>query len=758
MITNFSDISSKQKKEILCIDFIVIFFLYRATFPVLKYLFIILYCGFLIYSIIFSKERVRQLLKEFVINYYLVFTLIGLFLLSVVFSDKLYLIVFKDFINMILLLSLFFILRVFLSEKKLFRLFYLNLISFTIFFALVVSILNLCDLLNILTFRGYFPKSDFLRNSLADNLFIDSNFALVPIFFGMTGAFFYLSGPKTLFQKVSLNLILLVFLQQILLSGSRRGLIVLAVIFFILLTLTIGSFIKRFIHLRNLCLSAGLFLLEIILVLFFSYLFFSQTSYKFKNSTFNLFGINNASVVKSNISSRIFRYVSAFNINISYYDLNKKIWSIKFDPSDPDSGWGQGNYKKIFPLTGKNVEIVPVGTIGYLLDSTRVGENSGDTFYSATKIGNSEVNFSEIQEASVLCYVSKDFNGDLVSILSEGNTFGNREDKYDLENKSTWQKLYISVNCKKGDASVYLILSKFGVANFKSLRGYVIFAYPQYRIINETRQNILSLICHHINNDHLRSDSINSVSRQCFRKEQRFPDSLKNTNFSNYSYCFKPKREATQFYTKSVNSTTIHQNINLAGLLSLPALFQTQINSMVNDKDPIRNWISRFVAEDTTYHGFKVIVNIDSISNRFIDLRIIRWQFAWQIFTKEYNWRKKIFGGGFNFLNWFGYYFEGDKTNSDYPHNPLISVLLYSGIVGLMIYLFFLYKVFYYYFKYIKEYPLLFIFFLITFFFSFFSGGSPFDPPIMGFFVILPFFINSIHKKDKSESDRNPDK
>jgi hypothetical protein len=47
------------------------------------------------------------------------------------------------------------------------------------------------------------------------------------------------------------------------------------------------------------------------------------------------------------------------------------------------------------------------------------------------------------------------------------------------------------------------------------------------------------------------------------------------------------------------------------------------------------------------------------------------------------------------------------------------------------------------------------IFFLITFFFSFFSAGSPFDPPIMGFFVILPFFIHSINKKIKAEQFDN---
>jgi len=136
----------------------------------------------------------------------------------------------------------------------------------------------------------------------------------------------------------------------------------------------------------------------------------------------------------------------------------------------------------------------------------------------------------------------------------------------------------------------------------------------------------------------------------------------------------------------------------------------------------------------------------------------MRWQFAWQIFTKEHTLSQKLFGGGFNFLNWYGYYFQRDKTRSDYPHNPFLSILLYSGILGLILYLIFMYKVFYYYIKYFKEYKILSVFFIITFFFSFFSAGSPFDPPIMGFFVMLPFFIHYIHKKNKPELNRHANK
>ena len=47
-----------------------------------------------------------------------------------------------------------------------------------------------------------------------------------------------------------------------------------------------------------------------------------------------------------------------------------------------------------------------------------------------------------------------------------------------------------------------------------------------------------------------------------------------------------------------------------------------------------------------------------------------------------------------------------------------------------------------------------FIFFLITYFFTFFSGGNPFDPPIMGFFMMLPFFIHYIHEKDKTDFEK----
>ena len=170
-----------------------------------------------------------------------------------------------------------------------------------------------------------------------------------------------------------------------------------------------------------------------------------------------------------------------------------------------------------------------------------------------------------------------------------------------------------------------------------------------------------------------------------------------------------------------------------------------------SDSDLIRNWFKEIIKEDTAYSTPKSSLIIDTVSSYFIDDRLSRWQFAIQIFLKEYSWKQKFFGGGFKFLNWFGYNFLKNKTSTDYPHNPFLSILLYSGIIGLIIYIFLIFRVFSYYLKYLKDYPVLFIFFIITFFFSFFSGANPFDPPIMGFFIILPFFIHSVHKKDLIE-------
>jgi hypothetical protein len=359
-------------------------------------------------------------------------------------------------------------------------------------------------------------------------------------------------------------------------------------------------------------------------------------------------------------------------------------------------------HKISFPLTGKNVEIVPNNSKGYLLDSTTNSKFRNGNAYSYTQIGSKRINKSDILNTYVYCYVSTDFDGNWVALSAEGS-FGENASFYDLSERGKWQKLEFSLSETESIVAIFLCFSKYGVKDFSSLEGNVIFAYPEV-LLND------------------KDDSLAYISRV---DKYEVPDNL--------------------YY--NVHAPLVpNSKINQSSLINLSYFIKAGI-----DSDPIRNLVSSFISEDTTYYAPKSILIDGNLADSFSESRTIRWEYGWEIFTEEFNWQQKIFGGGFNFLNWYGYYFLHDKTKSDWPHNPFLSILLYSGIFGLLIYCFFLYKVFYYYIKYIKEYPLLFIFFLITFFFSFFSGGSPFDPPIMGFFSILPFFIHSVHKRDKSE-------
>ncbi len=140
----------------------------------------------------------------------------------------------------------------------------------------------------------------------------------------------------------------------------------------------------------------------------------------------------------------------------------------------------------------------------------------------------------------------------------------------------------------------------------------------------------------------------------------------------------------------------------------------------------------------------------NSKGKTFYSPRTERWYYAKELWDTKYKWYHKVFGHGFDYLEWYGQRFYPNTKKNDWPHNPFITVLLYSGLIGLVLYIFFMIKVVLLYLKHRKKHGILFVGFIITFFFAFFSAGDPFDPPVMGFFIMLPFFIDYIHKKDNS--------
>lgn len=131
--------------------------------------------------------------------------------------------------------------------------------------------------------------------------------------------------------------------------------------------------------------------------------------------------------------------------------------------------------------------------------------------------------------------------------------------------------------------------------------------------------------------------------------------------------------------------------------------------------------------------------------------RIKRWKYAWQLWSGEYSGINKIFGGGFEYLELYGNKFYPDKNRIDYPHNPILSAFLYSGLIGGFFYLYFLVLSFKYYWRYRKHIELFFILFLITFVFVFISSDSHFNVPIFAVLSLVPFITRFMVKEKEQE-------
>jgi hypothetical protein len=700
----FSAISivDRLRIEISCINLIIAFYLFRTIIPSLKIPFLLLYVSFIIYFLVSYRKRIYSSFLDFLKRFWLVLVLSILLLGSFLLSNKIYLTVFKDLINTFILISVFFILTVVAPDKHKSQLYFSNFVNVIIISAVFLSLWGLLDVLDVIPLNSeitsIISKMDITK--VVDYSVIDYNFALLPAFFGIVSLLYYLHQPASRAIIVFYNILLFVFSLNIILSGSRRGIIIFIVIFSILFFLKLFSSFVKDGFFKQLSSKSGYFLVMSFSLFLLVFVFLFGAPLKLKNKTLELLGSKNPSVAQYNITRNIYRYIAAVNKKDTFSEL---LWTTCFDPKDPNSGWGYRIHSTMYPLTGKNVEIVPSGAKGYLLDKT-----SNSTYYSDNKICESYTMLVALNvlkgdhcKASVYCFVSDDFDGNTVSLgnayssVDQGIVSGKPFAYYNPKAKGVWQKLEIEFDCNDGYIPLLISFTQNGATDLSKLKGYVVFACPEFSKISRTVKSSIT----------------------------------------------------------NLNSSLNCQKIEYNELSTFPVSSLNALKELQQDPDLIRNFVSKLVAEDTTYYPYKNKIILNKISSPFLGDRLLRWEFALKIYRYEYTWPKKIFGGGFDFLNWYGFYFFKDKTRSDYPHNPFLHILLYSGILGLITFIIFIYKVFYYYIKYIQEYRLLFIFFLLTFFFAFISSGSPFDPPIMGFFVILPFYIHSVHKKLSADSN-----
>ena len=860
MISISRDIGNLNKTEIDGFVILIFCYLFRTAIPALKYPFIVLFVGYLTYSTIHNRKKLGRALKDFLRTFYFVLILAAILIFSFFSSQKLYLEILKTAINGIILLVTYYYLTIIITRKDVLRFFIQNLILYTIYFALIISLLGL---LNFYTLA--LPDAlgrEGIGNFLAEEAtLVDYNFALLPVFFGIVALFITYQKASKRILRIAHYLFITLFILTVLFSGSRRGIFAFIVIYIILLAIQIIGLLKRQSTYRKIGPLSAYFLISTVLLYSLFFVFLFKTSNNFKTRSFKLIGLKSVEYVKTNLVSTVYSYSTLVSRDLSYYEIYDLIWpKQEFDPLDPDSGWGYRDHKTIFPLTGDNVEIVPNNVRGYLLDRFSNSETWEGNAYSFTLVAEDSLSQGELFNASVFCYVAEEFNGTWARISAEGRIGGLNYTEYDMSRKGTWQKLSLVGASSGGKIKIYLYFAQYGHADFSSLNGHVIFAYPEYKSLTfdarnpatwGTRKsriyteipidelglpdstlgylmdntcdastwngNAYSYTC--IGNIEVTSDDHIEATAYCFVSEDfngtwvrlssegaTFGNRISEYDLNNKGTwqklsldlsCREGKTRIYLYFSQygvidfsnlkgkvifsypqvTVTKTEDRQHLlsELSGSISLFSPGQisaihvkqyistymahayqpliTLLSGTIQttaDRDPLRSWISRVFSEDTTYYGYHASITVDTLRSTFLSERLDRWEFAWQLFIREYNWKKKLIGDGFDHLNWYGYYFYGDKTQSDWPHNPFLSILLYSGIIGLIIYILFIYRVVYYYLLYFKEYGVLFLYFLLTYYFAFFSGETPFDPPILGFLIMIPFFVHHFHRPRNS--------
>jgi hypothetical protein len=140
--------------------------------------------------------------------------------------------------------------------------------------------------------------------------------------------------------------------------------------------------------------------------------------------------------------------------------------------------------------------------------------------------------------------------------------------------------------------------------------------------------------------------------------------------------------------------------------------------------------------------------------NLFSGGRLQRVTFGIKIYTEQYSTLQKIIGGGFDYLWDFGHEFyhrNNDRFFFDYPHNPILSAFLYSGILGgLSLVYFFCMTIL----NFIRGFRSLIYFiclYVIIFFFAFFSADSIFGDPEFVFVSLVPFYFNVVKYKNNQK-------
>ena len=474
-----------QIDPLLFLSTTLLLYILRMVGPYVNYIFI----PFLLFYFIFTSYHVVKhyspvnYIEAIKVNFYLILISV-LFLWGFVITSTLIYPVFKEVLNVFIILFLCFSLFLFIKNKDSFNKFNEIFCKQLIFFSAIISVFGLIKF--YFQLRGTeFSFLNFSKQIEGTSLTSDYNFYALFSFIGIVAILFGLENfieRKYYSQRIIIAILLLLLSLNVLFSYSRRGFILILILIFYCFLLIIFRYKKN--NFLVIVISTYLASFLSVMLLLFAFIFNFSTQSKKNALNFLEISFKNYKLASSTL---IYRYSTVF-YKTKYKHFFEIIWVEKPDPRRPDTGWGSHFSTQIYPLTGKNVEIVPEYSIGYKMDNKCDAATWKNNAYSYTDIsslfqGDSIRSQNEYYYASVYCFVSEDFDGTWAYIFTEGALSGENVQPYDFNKKGEWQKLTIHFKTSGDIAPVYLYWAKSGVTEFSKIKGHIIFAYPEYKTI-----------------------------------------------------------------------------------------------------------------------------------------------------------------------------------------------------------------------------------------------------------------------------------
>jgi len=788
--------------DLFALPLITVLFIIRSAIPYTIYPFIGLIIIYAIYFVIVEKG-VLNYLFGYVSRFRLYFIVFLFYLIGIPFTKTISFLLIKELFNALTLLAIGFfwyvVLKKYLSWKQVKKVFLLQYL----FFALLAAIGGLLKF--FLQSAGI--KFSFLEyNELLQttSLVSDHNFYALNLLIAIAICISLMSVKHVFYKRILLQISLLLLSFSVLLSGSRRGLVIIILGFLILLVYyIIFLFKKNSPILKRILINTFPSFIMFYFLTFSLILFFFFTSATFKVSVLDELNIYSDNL-RIGISRTMTEYATIIDNDIDFVHVDRLIWGNK------DALNLLNDYHSFFPET---YHVVHPNFIEFpLLYSSHISEiyaGARFDYKSTTKLWNNpntnkplvyaRYNLPELKvdsmteyAANVWCYVSDSVDIDMARLEFPKSTFnGINRSYYDLSKKGVWQYLRVRFIADR-DTTLRLAFftAKYNSYSFNELKGAIIFANLK---IKKDKVENFSCIDNTLKRKNL-TDTTNIIDKtnEAFKSQidlfeikdtliQPLPKKNIITKFfdvvlNNYKIrkgdnFYKEQRylEAVKVYRKVLITDPFNEYVRqkIESCFKKNKFIQeclaswNQLNSLGNFKKEQtkglkinnRNKILGDLIENSFYEtdsSVSVISNSKVINesysfNKLYGERTERWKYAFQIYFYEYSLIQKIFGNGFNYQKKFGIKFKKNDL-VDYPHNIIISAFLYSGLIGGLFYLYFIIYVFRWFWLHKKKEFFIGMLTILAFTYSMVSSNSHFDSTILAIFTLIPFLLNDKYK------------